>query len=248
MRQPPATLQVRQSLRVLHGSPSTTATPVITLGSGTYVNPTNTAITDLTSGASIQYCYTKKDSSCTPSNQYTRPIHIDMDQAATQTICANATSSDHPASNTACNHYTAGKPSELSFTYSDGAVTMSTTLSGATIFYTLDGSTATEASIEYTGTPVPVEPGTIIHAAAVQMVSNGVTGVAVQNGQVNPSHFKTVLSSRLHNRLRTPRSTTRLTSNTVPATTSAARACAESPQRLGWCPISRFLRLPAAAP
>ena len=176
-------------------APAQTATPVITLASGTYVNPMNTTITDLTSGASIQYCYTKKDSSCTPSNPYTRPIHIDMDQAATQTICTNATSSSHPPSNTACNHYTAGTASELSFTYSDGAVTISTSLPGASIFYTLDGSTATEASIEYTGTPVPVDPGTVINAAAVQMVSNGATGVAVQNGQVNPSHFKTVLSS-----------------------------------------------------
>ncbi len=36
--------------------PPNTATPVITLASGTYVNPTNATITDLTSGASILYC------------------------------------------------------------------------------------------------------------------------------------------------------------------------------------------------
>jgi hypothetical protein len=72
---------------------------------------------------------------------------------------------------------------------------MSTVLQGATIFYTLDGSTATEASIEYTGNPVLVDPGTVIHAAAVQMVKDGATGVAVQNGQVNPNNFKTVLAS-----------------------------------------------------
>lgn len=176
-------------------APPPTATPVITLASGTYVNPMNTTITDLTSDASIEWCYTKKDSSCTPSIQYARPVHIDMDQSATQTICANATSSGHPPSNTTCNHYTAGTDSDLSFSYSDGHVTMSTALPGATIFYTLDGSTATEASIEYTGTPVPVDPGTVIHAAAVQMVSNGAAGVAVQNGQINPNNFKTVLAS-----------------------------------------------------
>jgi hypothetical protein len=175
--------------------PPQTATPVITLASGTYVNPSNTTITDFTSGASIDYCYTKKDSACTPSTPYTRPIHIDMDQAATQTICANATSSADPPSNTACNHYTAGNPSDLSFSDSDGQVSMSTSLPGAAIFYTLDGSTATEGSIEYAGTPVPVSPGTEIHAAAVQMVSNGATGVAVQNGQLSPNNFKTVLAS-----------------------------------------------------
>lgn len=172
-----------------------TATPVITLASGTYVSPTNTTITDLTSGASIQWCFTKQDNSCTPSTPYTHPVHIDMDQAATQTICANATSSTNPPSNTICNHYNAGDKSDLSFSYSDGQLTMSTALPGATIFYTLDGSTATEASIEYTGTPVPVDPGTVIHAAAVQMESNGATGVAVQNGQVSPNNFKTVLAS-----------------------------------------------------
>lgn len=174
--------------------PTNTATPVITLASGTYVNPTNTTITDQTSEASILYCYIKKDSSCTPSNQYMRPVHIDMDQAAIQTICANATSLNHPPSKTACNHYNSGKPGDLAFSYADGQVTMSTSLPGAAIFYTLDGSTATEGSIEYTG-PVPVDPGTTINAVAVQMVNNGATGVAVQNGQVSPNNWKTVLAS-----------------------------------------------------
>ena len=175
--------------------PPNTATPVITLASGTYVNPMDTTITDLTPGATIKYCYTKKETTCTPSSPYKRPVHIDMDQAATQTICANATSSSHPDSSTTCNHYNAGKKTDLSFSYSGGQVTMSTALPGASIFYTLDGSTATEASIEYTGTPVPVDRGTIVHAVAVQMQSNGATGVAVQNGQINPNNFKTVLSS-----------------------------------------------------
>jgi hypothetical protein len=71
---------------------------------------------------------------------------------------------------------------------------MSTTLQGASIFYTLDGSTATEASIEYIN-PVPVAPGTTINAAAVQMqMSGGNAGVAVQNGQATFGDFKTVLA------------------------------------------------------
>ena len=173
-------------------APPPTATPVITLGSGTYVNPTSTTITDLTPDASIKWCFTRTGT-CTPKLPYIWPIPVVP--FPTETICANATSSGHPASNTFCNSYTAGKESDLSFTYHDGQVTMSTALEGATIFYTLDGSTATEASIEYTGTPIAVAPGTVIHAAAVQMVSNGATGVAVQNGQINPNNFKTVLAS-----------------------------------------------------
>ncbi|HZQ45346.1 MAG TPA: chitobiase/beta-hexosaminidase C-terminal domain-containing protein [Acidobacteriaceae bacterium] len=80
-----------------------------------------------------------------------RPVHIDMDQTAIQTICANATSLNFPPSNTTCNHYDSGKPGDLAFSYADGQVTMSTSLPGAAIFYTIDGSTATEGSIEYTG-------------------------------------------------------------------------------------------------
>ena len=175
---------------VYTAAPALTATPVITLGTGTYVMPTSTTITDLTSGASIKWCSTRTGT-CTPAIPYKHEIMV---HPPAETICANATSSDHPPSNTACNSYTAGQKSDLSFSYSDGQVTMSSSLSGATIFYTLDGSTATEASIEYTA-PVPVAPGTVIHAAAVQMVNNGATGVAVQNGQINPNNFKTVLSS-----------------------------------------------------
>lgn len=175
-------------------APAPTSTPVINLGSGTYVNPTITTITDFTANATVKWCFTKSGT-CTPNLPYDWNIPIPVIPLPTETICANATSSGHPDSSTACNTYTAGKPSDLSFHYSDGQVTMSSALQGATIFYTLDGSTATEASIQYTGTPVPVTPGTIIHAAAVQMVNNGVTGVAVQNGQTNPNNFKTVLSS-----------------------------------------------------
>lgn len=175
-------------------APPPTATPVITLGSGTYVNPASTTITDLTSGASIKWCFAPSGN-CTPTLPYISNLPIPVLPLPTETICASASSSGHPDSRTSCNSYTAGKQSDLSFHYADGQVTMSTSLEGATIFYTLDGSTATEASIEYTGSPVPVAPGTIIHAAAVKMVSNGATAVAVQNGQINPNNFKTVLAS-----------------------------------------------------
>lgn len=172
-------------------APAKTATPVISLASGTYLMPTTTTITDFTSGASIKWCFIRTGT-CTPATPYTQAIVVHP--ASNETICANATASGHPPSNTACNEYTGGSKSDLSFSYSDGRVTMSTSLPGATIFYTLDGSTATEGSIEYTA-PVPIAPGTVINAAAVQMVSNGKTGVAVQNGQTNPNNFKTVLAS-----------------------------------------------------
>jgi hypothetical protein len=73
---------------------------------------------------------------------------------------------------------------------------MYTPIEGAGIFYTLDGSTATEASIEYVpDNPISVAPGTTINAAAVRMTSGGNRGVTVQNGQATTSDWKTVLSS-----------------------------------------------------
>lgn len=174
-------------------APVPTATPVINLASGTYVMPATTTIADFTAGASILWCRSRTASTCTPDTPYADAIHVEPESG--ETVCANATASGHPASATSCNHYTAGKESDLTFHYTDGQVTMSTSLPGATIFYTLDGSTATEASIEYTGTPVPAAPGTLINAAVVQMVNNGANGVAVQNGQVLLGNWKTVLAS-----------------------------------------------------
>lgn len=168
-----------------------TSTPSITLGSGTYAMPTSTTITDPTTNASILWCYVA-NGTCTPGTAYTGSIYVDP--ASTETICANATASGYTASGTACNSYVNG--TTVSFSYSDGKVTMSTSISGASIFYTLDGSTATEASTEYiSGNPITVASGTTINAAAVQMTSGGNTGVAIQNGQATTSVWKTVLSS-----------------------------------------------------
>ena len=168
-----------------------TATPSITLGSGTYAMPVSTTITDPTTDASILWCHVRTGT-CTPNTPYRAAIRLDL--FPSETICANATSSTLTPSGTVCNSFTAGDT--IRFRYSDGQVTMFTPIEGASIFYTLDGSTATEASIAYTpDTPIKVEPGTIIHAAAVRMNSGGNPGLAVQNGQVVTSDWKTVLSS-----------------------------------------------------
>ena len=170
------------------------ATPVITLASGTYVMPQNTTITDSTSGASILWCYVSSGT-CTPSTAYSGSIYVDP--TSTEAICANATASGYTPSATACNNYVAGSGSGINFNYSStsGTVTISTSLPNASIFYTLDGSTATEASRLYT---VPlalpsadcVAPCTI-NAVAVNM---GSVGAYVQEGQTKRSNWKTQLS------------------------------------------------------
>lgn len=82
----------------------------------------------------------------------------------------------------------------VSCTYSGNTVTMSTGLSNASIFYTLDGSQATEASIKYTG-PFTAASGTTINAVAVQTSNNGVQGIEIQQGQETVADWKTVLAS-----------------------------------------------------
>jgi hypothetical protein len=79
-----------------------TATPSIALGSGTYAMPTRTTITDPTSGASILWCRVRTGT-CTPDTPYATAIRLEPIPA--ETICANATSSAHTPSGTACNSY-----------------------------------------------------------------------------------------------------------------------------------------------
>lgn len=169
------------------------AAPIITLSTGTYVMPTSTTITDSNAGASIKWC-SVTSGTCAPNISYSGSIYVDP--SSTETICAYATASGYTQSSTVCNYYEEEANGDISFSYANGQVAMSTTLDGARIFYTLDGSTATEASIEYIpGNPVTVAPGTTINAVAVQMTNGSSTGVAVQNGQTTFSNWKTVLSS-----------------------------------------------------
>ena len=170
---------------------ATTATPVLSLATGTYQMPQNTTISDSTSGSTILWCYVTTGT-CAPSTTYTSGQHIYVDPTSTETICANASATGYQQGGTVCNYYTAGSGA-VTFSYAGGNVTMSTSIPNAWIFYTLDGSIATEASIKYT-VAVPVASGTVINAVAVTMTSGSNTGVAVQNGQENASNWKTNLA------------------------------------------------------
>ncbi|HTV16064.1 MAG TPA: chitobiase/beta-hexosaminidase C-terminal domain-containing protein [Acidobacteriaceae bacterium] len=166
---------------------SSTATPAISLATGSYVMPQNTTISDSTQGASIEWCYTGTGT-CTPNTSYSGSIYVDP--TSTETICANATASGYKASQTTCNYYTATSSGNITFSYSNNQVSISTSLQNATIFYTMDGSKATEASIEYSQ-PFTASPGMVINAVAVEMSNNGNSGVAIQNGQQTPNNWKT---------------------------------------------------------
>jgi Chitobiase/beta-hexosaminidase C-terminal domain len=164
-----------------------TATPVIALPSGSYKMPQKTMIADSTPGASVLWC-SAAEGTCTPITRYTSPIFLDPTTA--EVVCANATAPGHQQSTAVCNDYTTG---QIDFSYSKGLVTISTALPNTEVFYTLDGSTATEASMEYTE-PVKAAHGTTVNAVAVQMSSNGSQGIAIQNDQTNSTNWKTNLA------------------------------------------------------
>jgi hypothetical protein len=82
----------------------TTATPVITVPTGSYAMPITTTLTDSTSGASFLWCWVTTGT-CIPATAYTTSsIYIDPPSALT--ICVNATATGYGVSSTVCHTYT----------------------------------------------------------------------------------------------------------------------------------------------
>lgn len=84
----------------------------------------------------------------------------------------------------------------FSQTGSGAPVTMSSsTYPNAKIFYTVDGSYATEASIEY-NSAITLPSGATVNAVAVQWTSgSSPQGIAIQSGQANASDWKTIVAA-----------------------------------------------------
>src|SRR5881296_432560 len=141
------------------------ATPTISPASGTYIGAQTVTLSDATSGATIYY--TTDGSTPTPSStRYTGPILVTQ----TTTVKAMAAASGMANSDVASATYTI-KVATPTFGLPAGTyigaqtVTLSDTTSGATIYYTTDGSTPTTVSTRYTG-PITVSQTTTIRALA----------------------------------------------------------------------------------
>jgi hypothetical protein len=142
--------------------------PTFSPAAGTYTSAQNVTLSDTTSGATIYYT-TNGSTPTAASTKYTGAISV----ASSMTIKAMAAATGFNNSAVASATYTiqsaAATPtfSPVAGSYSSAqSVTISDTTSGATIYYTTNGTTPTTASTKYTGA-ISVSSTTTIQAIAV---------------------------------------------------------------------------------
>jgi hypothetical protein len=144
------------------------ATPTFSPVAGTYTAAQTVAITDSTAGAVIYYT-TNGTTPTTSSTRYTSAITV----SATETLEAIAVVSGYTNSAVATAAYTITKQAATpTFSPAAGTYTSAPTVaiadatSGATIYYTTNGTTPTTSSTKYTGA-IKVSASETIHAIAV---------------------------------------------------------------------------------
>src|SRR3989449_170654 len=166
------------------------APPTFNPAGGSFAGSVTVTMSTTTSGATIYYT-TDGSTPTTASSAYTGPVPL----TTTTTLRAMAAASGMSNSSVTSATYTILQPAAPpTFNPAGGsfvgsvAVTMSTTTSGASIYYTTDGSTPTTASSAYTG-PVPLTTTTTLKAmaAASGMANSSVTSAAYTIRVVAPT-------------------------------------------------------------
>jgi len=187
------------------------STPTFSPAAGAYTSGPSVTISDATSGAAIYYT-TNGTIPTTASTAYIGPITV----GSTETLEAIAVAKGDANSAIASAAYTIASslPTASAPTFSPAAgsysstqsVTLSDATSGATIYYTIDGSTPTASSTAYTGPitvsstetleAIAVATGDSAVASAVYSISsqpNFVLGTSVSSLTVNPGGQGTVM-------------------------------------------------------
>jgi formylglycine-generating enzyme required for sulfatase activity len=161
----------------------TAATPTFSPVAGTYNSDQSVSITTTTSGATIYYTDNGSEPT-TSSTQYSAAISI-AGHGTTKTIKAIAVKSGMTNSSVASAAYTINYDAVATPTFSpvagtynsDQSVSITTTTSGATIYYTQDGSEPTTLSTQY--------------SSAISIAGHGTTktikAIAVKSGMINSS-------------------------------------------------------------
>ena len=147
---------------------STVTPPLFSVAAGSYSSSQTVVISDSTQGATIYYT-TDGTTPTTNSTVYAGPISV----SSSETIKAIATATGYATSAVTTASYTIDIPfaaapifSPAAGTYSSNqTVTLNDATAGATIHYTLDGSTPTTSSTVYAG-PITVSTTETIKAIA----------------------------------------------------------------------------------
>jgi glucosylceramidase len=177
-----------------------TATPAFSPAPGTYTSAQSVSLSDATNGASIYYTI---DGS-TPTSKSTlftagTPITV----SATTTINAIATATGDTNSAIATGTYTINLPVTATPTFSPApgtynsaqSVSLSDATNGASIYYTIDGTTPTSKSTLFTaGTPIAVTATTTINAIATATGDTN-SGIATGTYTLNGPAVSVVLST-----------------------------------------------------
>jgi hypothetical protein len=144
------------------------ATPTFSVASGTYASPQTVTLADTTTGATIYYT----TNGTTPTTSSTKYAGTAITVSANETIEAIAVATGYAQSPVATATYAiqAATPkfSVASGTYaSPQTLTLADTTTGATIYYTTNGTTPTTSSTKYAGTAITVSANETIEAIAV---------------------------------------------------------------------------------
>ena len=161
--------------------PAQVAAPSFSPAGGTYTSAQSVTITTTTSGATIRYTTDGSNPTATTGTVYSSPVSISV----TTTLKAIAYKSGMTDSAVTSATYTISAPSQVaapSFSPGGGtytsaqSVTISSTTSGASIRYTIDGSTPTATTGTLYSAPVTISATTTLKAIAYK---SGLTDSAV---------------------------------------------------------------------
>ena len=145
----------------------TTATPTFSLASGTYLGTQILTISDATSGATIYYT-TDGSTPTTSSTQYSGPLAITSSQTVNAIAKAGTSGVSGVGSVTLTIESQVATPSfsPVGGTYTSAqSVKITSATSGATIYYTTNGTAPTKSSTQYTG-PITVSSSMTLEAIA----------------------------------------------------------------------------------